>query len=153
MLEPPEILNLLLLNAAVKLESWRIKVPRFTSAFFPKWTATNKPKVSQWQWRNSAVFSFCHQESGLTENVEYQGEQMSFTKFILNCLILHRQTKKNSCSNKFPRKTGVRLHNQTVRPNKSISVCLLLMACQQRNNYKNPKNIWSYKCCLCFIYN
>lgn len=121
MLEPPEILNLLLLNAAEKLESWRIKVPGFTSAFFPKWTATNKPKVSQWQWHNSAVFSFCHQETGPTENVKYQGERMSLTKLILFHLIL--EAKKNSCTNKFPRKSSVHLQvNQIVRPNKSISV-------------------------------
>lgn len=124
-MEPPEILNLLLLNAAEKLQSWRIKVPRFTSTFFPKWIATNKPKVSQWQWHNSAVFSFCHQETGLTENVKYQGEQMSLTKLILvnSSLILQRHTKKNSCSNKFPWKTVVCLQvNQSVRPNKSIPV-------------------------------
>lgn len=155
MLEPPEILNLQLLNAAEKLESWRIKVPRFTSAFFPKWTATNKPKVSQWQWHNSVVFSFCHQETGLTENVKYQGEQMSLTKLILNSLILHRQTKKNSCSNKFPQKTGVRLEvNQSVRPDKSISVSVSCWwPVSNAIITRITKNIWSYKWCLCFIYN
>lgn len=91
-LGPLETLNLLFLNVAEKLESLRIKVPRFTTAFCPKLAPTNKPKVSQCQHQNRAFSPVLSPGRRTVENEKCQGEQMSSAELRLNLLISQKKT-------------------------------------------------------------